>query len=842
MTLRPAALLCALTVAVAATTVGLAPPAAAATGIGDVETLVSTASSCDEPTSIELTKDVSAPALRLDVACTFTIDLEGHTLALGNVNALADRTTLTIDDSSAAKTGTLAVDASDMPDDESYAGLWIRDSSRLVVNGGTVTAEARTGPGVGDEDGGATVVVTGGSLDATGVDGAGVGGGALGSGSGGTTTITGGTVVATSTSDQVGAGSAGIGAGALGSGATITIGGTAEVTATGSVYGPGIGGGYQGSGSTISIGGTADVTATAGRGGAGVGGSQDGQAATVSITSGAVTATGTAGGAGIGAGTRGVAGSVVTVAGGTVVASAAPGASPEVGGDIGGAGIGSGFGSGAGTIAISGGSVTATGALHSAGIGGSSSTGGTITIGDAATVEAAGGAGGAGIGGGAVSGQAEPDVTVGAGGTVTIGTGAGSAGPTVTATGGFGAAGIGGGQDSNGAAVTIARGADVTASGGEGASVVGRGAGVSTSTFGSLQLAGTLHVPAEQTLEVPAGATATIANTGVITDAGDDEPSDDEAGGRIIGPGTIANGGVILLPTEQVLAVPAATVTGRHHQVSFDTAGGTTVAAVRVFAPSFVQGGRTFPADPVLAGRTFLGWNTEADGSGNPFSSTSVLAGSSTGAPVEVTAYAQWSPVVPPVDPPVDPPVTPPAANAPVIALQPSITGTAREGRTLTAAANASIGATLTYQWLADGVPIARATASTLPLGKAQAARRISVQVTASAPGSATVVKTSPRTRLVASSGKRLVVSSSRIRRGTSFRVAASGLRPGQVVRVVLDGRTAWKGRADRAGTVSRTVRFATSVRTGSRRVKVVGSNARGRQTYAISTRVRLVR
>ena len=32
MTLRPAALLCALTVAAAATTVGLAPPAAAATG------------------------------------------------------------------------------------------------------------------------------------------------------------------------------------------------------------------------------------------------------------------------------------------------------------------------------------------------------------------------------------------------------------------------------------------------------------------------------------------------------------------------------------------------------------------------------------------------------------------------------------------------------------------------------------------------------------------------------------------------------------------------------------------------------------------------------------------
>jgi surface antigen len=69
--------------------------------------------------------------------------------------------------------------------------------------------------------------------------------------------------------------------------------------------------------------------------------------------------------------------------------------------------------------------------------------------------------------------------------------------------------------------------------------------------------------------------------------------------------------------------------------------------------------------------------------------------------------------------------------------VAPTVTGTAKVGATLTASAGAwtPAGPVIGYQWQADGVPIAGATAATVKLGLAQQGKRISVLVTASKVG-----------------------------------------------------------------------------------------------------------
>jgi hypothetical protein len=83
--------------------------------------------------------------------------------------------------------------------------------------------------------------------------------------------------------------------------------------------------------------------------------------------------------------------------------------------------------------------------------------------------------------------------------------------------------------------------------------------------------------------------------------------------------------------------------------VTFHTAGGPTAPAPQlVYADSFTDGGRVFPADPTRSNYDFLGWNTEADGSGEAVTATSLLPGSSAaGAPVLLKAYAVWRQVDP---------------------------------------------------------------------------------------------------------------------------------------------------------------------------------------------------
>ncbi|NYI47721.1 5'-nucleotidase [Nocardioides aromaticivorans] len=93
----------------------------------------------------------------------------------------------------------------------------------------------------------------------------------------------------------------------------------------------------------------------------------------------------------------------------------------------------------------------------------------------------------------------------------------------------------------------------------------------------------------------------------------------------------------------------------------------------------------------------------------------------------------------------------------------PTVTGTARVGRTLTATNGTWTPAEVTfaYQWLANGTPIANATAKTLKLTGAHVGKKISVRVTASADGYTDGVATSAETAAVAKGPVNMSVTTS---------------------------------------------------------------------------------
>ncbi|WP_183099847.1 IPT/TIG domain-containing protein [Nocardioides pelophilus] len=217
------------------------------------------------------------------------------------------------------------------------------------------------------------------------------------------------------------------------------------------------------------------------------------------------------------------------------------------------------------------------------------------------------------------------------GSTVTIKGGA------VSARGGVDAAGIGG--DLSGAGgTTVIDGGTVIATGPS--SAVGAGEGATG--FGTLAVdGGVLRLPSGF-LRVPdsvLGAEITIGPDGVI----DGSAGPDPTYATIVGQGQIEDGGRILLPTPHVTGGDV-TVRDRHYAVDFDTRGGSTAPdPVTVFADTFANGDRLFPSDPTKAGSVFTGWNSAADGTGDPITGTSTLPGASAdGGPVQVSAHAQW--------------------------------------------------------------------------------------------------------------------------------------------------------------------------------------------------------
>ena len=313
-----------------------------------------------------------------------------------------------------------------LKDDNKEAG-----SGSLNAEGGALSAGiGGSYNGYSANNGTKNIIITGGTVTATGGDG----GAGIGGGNGGAAeniTITGSTVTATGGS-ALGFGGAGIGGGSDGrnsdsNGKNITITGS-TVTAKGGNGSAGIGGGVAGIGEAITITGST-VTATGGIGAAGIGGGcggDNGNGVNITITGSRVTATGDRGGAGIGGGAgesnRGNGnGNNITITGSTVTAIS-NGCGQR--GNGGGAGIGGGCNRNGSHITINGGTVTAEGGDHGAGIGGGAKgSGSNVTVSGAAQVTAIAGKGDRWDGAGATIGSGSGGSTRNPDGTLTPGSG-----------------------------------------------------------------------------------------------------------------------------------------------------------------------------------------------------------------------------------------------------------------------------------------------------------------------------------------------------------------------------------------------------------------------------------
>ena len=312
-----------------------------------------------------------------------------------------------------------------LKDDNKEAG-----SGSLNAEGGALSAGiGGSYNGYSANNGTKNIIITGGTVTATGGDG----GAGIGGGNGGAAeniTITGSTVTATGGS-ALGFGGAGIGGGSDGrnsdsNGKNITITGS-TVTAKGGNGAAGIGGGCgdNGNGENITITGSR-VTATGNSGGAGIGGGERCDGENITITGSTVTATGDRGGAGIGGGAgesnRGNGnGNNITITGSTVTAIS-NGCGQR--GNGGGAGIGGGCNRNGSHITINGGTVTAEGGDHGAGIGGGAKgSGSNVTVSGAAQVTAIAGKGDRWDGAGATIGSGSGGSTRNPDGTFTPGSG-----------------------------------------------------------------------------------------------------------------------------------------------------------------------------------------------------------------------------------------------------------------------------------------------------------------------------------------------------------------------------------------------------------------------------------
>lgn len=455
-------------------------------------------------------------------------------------------------------------------------------------------------------------------------------------------------------------------------------GGTLTADATGlpvNQTGPGI---QVVAGESLTIGG-GTVDATGGNGYPGIGATPGRTSGEITINDGSVTANGGNLAAGIGGvegegpdGSAGGNSGPITITDGTVVANG------------GAAGIGSGFDANAGPITISGGDVTANGGDRSAGIGGGENGGtGDITI-SGGVVHANGGQHGAGIGSGGANTDAMSTGTISiTAGTVVATTGVipniendasaigggyntnvgdiSITGGTVTAnTSGTTAAAIGGVPGMSVGDITISgAGTVVTASNASGAPVVGGGAGSSATgdiligsgadvtlsqtnpsvdqsvldaTGSSLEVAGTVHLPADNYLAIPSGRVVTVDGSGEVT-----------GHGSVVGSGELDNGGVL-----DVDAIADAktdgtlNVTGNDYDVTFSpsspNSGATnTTSATRIYAPSFDALGRALPTKADQQAEIFGGWSATQGGASNFTTTTTVTT--------DETVYGVWNPV-----------------------------------------------------------------------------------------------------------------------------------------------------------------------------------------------------
>lgn len=173
---------------------------------------------------------------------------------------------------------------------------------------------------------------------------------------------------------------------------------------------------------------------------------------------------------------------------------------------------------------------------------------------------------------------------------------------------------------------------------------------------------------------------------------------------------------------------------------------------------------------------------------------------------VEVTVdrlgHVPWRTTSAPVGPVAAAPdgAAPGGADAPAVVGTATITGTAVAGQRLTAQLpSLPAGATSSFQWLADGSPIATGTGPTLLLGRGEVGRRISLRASVTAPGRLPWHGTSEATTAVAKA-RAVLRTKVRTPRGgkrgaartatVSVRVSAPGLTPTGRVTVHRKGKT----------------------------------------------------
>lgn len=256
--------------------------------------------------------------------------------------------------------------------------------------------------------------------------------------------------------------------------------------------------------------------------------------------------------------------------------------------------------------------------------------------------------------------------------------------------------------------------------------------------------------------------------------------------------------------------------------VTFVGGGDITAQSVDVDGSSTA----TKPADPAKAGHVFTGWFTE--GAATPFDFTAPIVG-------DTVLTAGFAPAPP------APPVTPSNPDLSVTGLAPVITGDPREGKTLLAKPGSlsPSDAAVAYQWRADGTVIKGAAQGKLKLGKAQAGRRITVTITATAPGAPSVSKTSAKSKIVASSKPRLVLSTSTVAKGKPVTVTVTGFKARQKITIWLGGKKRYTGRADSRGVLTKSVTFAKGTKPGRIRVRVTGQQAGRDRTIQTTVRYR---
>jgi hypothetical protein len=83
------------------------------------------------------------------------------------------------------------------------------------------------------------------------------------------------------------------------------------------------------------------------------------------------------------------------------------------------------------------------------------------------------------------------------------------------------------------------------------------------------------------------------------------------------------------------------------------------------------------------------------------------------------------------------------SATSPVASAKPSITGSAKVGKKLTAKVTKTSGVKVAYQWYLNGKKISKATKSTLKVAKSYRGKKVTVKVTFTKKGYVSVVKTS---------------------------------------------------------------------------------------------------